>query len=309
VVSAAGCVVSVSRAKVVLKVGGDDAGNDGVGKFEGVGVRVCATVCVNRPTLVEVGLEDCDVGRAAVCVDEAPSADTVLDFWSEDSEIEVTGKLEVVGEAFCGALWEVCACLAGLVLEDCADVSIVELRSPSRDVLPDPIPTAGTFPTCFEFVGTAAEAWAREVPLFVRSVFDGEVELLVPDVAEDAAAAAWAVEVASLGETLLDDGGKLADCDVVGPADRIELSKGRRDVFPAPIPTAGTFPSSLPFEVVVAVGACEIVVELLGSPVALGRKRWYEIDSERAIKRFGASFVLRTTSKFLVLVNTLRSQR
>ncbi len=39
------------------------------------------------------------------------------------------------------------------------DASIVELSNASKEVLPDPIPTAGTLPACFDFVDVADAAW------------------------------------------------------------------------------------------------------------------------------------------------------
>lgn len=110
------------------------------------------------------------------------------------------------------------------------------LSNSSREVFPKPTPTAGTFPSSF-----SAEAEARE-------------------------SIAPAGELVGLAEAGLDVNGLAAVEAAVVPAASAELKSERRDLFPAPIPTAGTFPSSLPFEVdaaeVVAAGAVG------GTPVA-----------------------------------------
>lgn len=44
-------------------------------------------------------------------------------------------------------------------VDDCVTISVVVLRSASSDVFPKPMPTAGTFPTCFDLVEVVVVAW------------------------------------------------------------------------------------------------------------------------------------------------------
>jgi hypothetical protein len=117
-----------------------------------------------------------------------------------------------------------------------------ELRIASSDVLPDPIPTAGTLPSCVSLVEVGAVASTCKLT--------GLVETLVTDeVSVGAAGSGGVVEV-------------------------VEFSSASRDVFPAPIPTTGTFPSSLPSEVEVWEAASGLVAAApVAAPVPLAWSR------------------------------------
>lgn len=131
-----------------------------------------------------------------------------------------------------------CAPSAATVEEPVDEVRV--LSNESREVLPKPTPTAGTFPSSFSAELEASESTASTG------------------------------EPAGLVEAVL-DADALAVVEAVGaPLASAELSRERRDVFPAPIPTAGTFPSSLPFEVNVAVVVAPGITGVMPvAPVAL----------------------------------------
>lgn len=85
----------------------------------------------------------------------------------------------------------------------------------------------------------------------------------------------------------------------------VELRSGRSDVFPAPTPTAGTFPSSLPFDAEAgAVGSEDVGVTPVG-PVVLARIRWMEMGSDNAIYRPAAALALCTISGLLCRISTI----
>jgi hypothetical protein len=145
-----------------------------------------------------------------------------------------------------------------------------ELRIASSDVLPDPIPTAGTLPSCFSLVEVGAVASTCKLT--------GLLETLLADEVSVGAAGAGGVVVVEV----------------------VEFSSASRDVFPAPIPTAGTFPSSLPSEVEVWEAASGLVAATpVAAPVPLAWSRWKEIGSGNALKWFAGVLALRTTSRFL----------
>lgn len=77
---------------------------------------------------------------------------------------------------------------------------------------------------------------------------------------------------------------------------KAELSSARSDVFPAPTPTAGTFPSSLPFEVEAGGVGSDVGGETPVAPVSLAWSRWNETGFENAMKRFEGVSALLTTS-------------
>lgn len=118
---------------------------------------------------------------------------------------------------------------------------MAELSIASNEVLPDPTPTAGTLPTWFDLVEVGAAACTSEPIGLVTTTLDGEVVL----------------GAAPAGE------------DVV----RLELRSARSDVFPPPTPTAGTLPSSLPFEVEAGGVASDVIGETPVAPVCLARSR------------------------------------
>lgn len=91
----------------------------------------------------------------------------------------------------------------------------------------------------------------------------------------------------------------------------VEFRSARSDVFPAPTPTAGTLPSSLPVEVEAGGVAPEVEIETPVAPVALAWITWKEIGSDNAIKRFAGALALRTTPGFLCIgpANTLWPSR
>jgi hypothetical protein len=162
---------------------------------------------------------------------------------------------------------------------------MAELNIASSEVFPAPTPTAGTLPTCFEFVGAAAAAWADELLTLVVRV----VDKVVLSVEELTGAAATVLDVLAVAETSADEAGK------------VELKSAKSDVFPAPTPTAGTFPSSLAFVSAADGVASGGVGEAPVAPVDLACSKWKDIGSESAMKRLEGALALRTTSKFLLL--------
>jgi hypothetical protein len=302
-----------------------------IGEFSGFVVvpvlhddsAVAATGIGTTPVVLSVTVVEASVGNdsdveledagatswIAVCVDCAPSAVTDAEGWLKASTVGLTateagdwvaasmvGLAATVGEdwdaasvtqlAVIDVLFWMAASMVELVaggaeawvaastvllammdLDDWVDASMKELRIASSDVLPDPIPTAGTLPSCFSLVEVGAAA--STCGLF------GIVETMpVDEVSVDAAGAGGVVEV-------------------------VEFSSSSRDVFPAPIPTAGTFPSSLPSEVGVWEAGSELVAGTPVAPVALAWSRWKEIGFDKALKRFAGVLALRTTSRFL----------
>lgn len=89
----------------------------------------------------------------------------------------------------------------------------------------------------------------------------------------------------------------------------VEFRSARSDVFPAPTPTAGTLPSSLPVEVEAGGVAPEVEIETPVAPVALAWITWKEIGSDNAIKRFAGALALRTTPGFLFHISTTTVNR
>jgi hypothetical protein len=117
-----------------------------------------------------------------------------------------------------------------------------ELRIASSDVLPDPIPTAGTLPSCVSLV--------------------------------EVGAVASTCKLTGLVETLVADEGSVGAAGAGGVVEVVEFSSASRDVFPAPIPTTGTFPSSLPSEVEVWEAASGLVAAApVAAPVPLAWSR------------------------------------